>query len=575
MKKLFFLAFLFTCSFVFAQNAAQYIGALDAKFEQNPKLADLLGPMSQLDGDRQAALQTWQEFVYRNSAPGADPSDVKAQMKAALQNDSVPNDVKVWLIMQFQRVGTAADLDALVPFLTSQEYTLRDEAIRTISAIPGDEAVSVLKKASEKADDADRQRIAQAIRQRKQDISSISAETEFPQALPYVSATEAEAFLKGWAGFSVEKKIRTLASLTVLGNREYTKYAVEAARTDGDDENARALRREGILALEKLATVNEIPLLLESLNFDRNLVILVTSRVETEGFDAALIKAMNGADAGTFSALCAILADRNVNVFQEILKRLSSDDCPDRNWLMESVCKMATKAETPALAATLGRFKEGRDRDEAEKRVAAVCAGDSSALIETKIEIPEEILLPFLGRVGDDAAWNRIDAGLKDEKLRDAALRGLCNLPNAKQAEKMLAVVDGDSVNADQKIQALRAYIRVVSLRDEEIGIRANSQKKLEMLREALKRVTRIDEKKLILSRLNAIRDRKTAEFAMEFFADPDLQQDAYRAFLDVAHHDNVRRPNADFFRPVLEEIIRNCKDQNQVERAKNYLKNL
>ena len=61
----------------------------------------------------------------------------------------------------------------------------------------------------------------------------------------------------------------------------------------------------------------------------------------------------------------------------------------------------------------------------------------------------------------------------------------------------------------------------------------------------------------------------------MEFFGNPELQLDAYRAFLDIAHHDNVRKPNADFFRPVLEEIIRNCKDQNQVERAKRYRDNL
>lgn len=574
MKKIFFLIFLFVCSFAAAQDASRYLGSINGNFEQNPKLADLLGPMADWNGDRLAALQTWQEYVYRNSAPGKDPSDAKAQMKEALQNDSVPNDVKVFLIMQFQRVGTAADLPALVPFLTSQEYTLRDEAIRTISAIPGDEAVATLKKAAEKADDADRQRISQAIRQRKQDISK-AVETEFPQALPYVSADKVEAYLKGWSGFSVEKKIQTLASLTVLKDRKYKNFAVEAAQTTGDDEDSRALRREGILALEKLGTANEVPLLLESLKFDRWLVVLVMSRIESNGFDDALVKASKDVDDETFSSICAILAERYVNIFPAILERLTRKDCPNRNWLMESACKMATKEQAPQLAASLELFNPGRDRDEAEKRIAAVCAGDSSTLVETKIQIPEEILLPLLGRIGDDAAWNRIDAGMKNEQLRDAAIRGLCNLPNAKQAEKMLAVVDGDTVNADQKIQALRAYIRVVSLRDEEIGIRANSQQKLEMLREALKRVTRIDEKKLILSRLNAIRDRKTAEFAMEFFGDPELQFDAYRAFLDIAHHDNVRKPNADFFRPVLEEIIRNCKDQYQVERAKRYRDNL
>ena len=58
MKKLFFLAFVFVCSFAAAQDASRYLGSINGNFEQNPKLADLLGPMADLNGDRQAALQT-------------------------------------------------------------------------------------------------------------------------------------------------------------------------------------------------------------------------------------------------------------------------------------------------------------------------------------------------------------------------------------------------------------------------------------------------------------------------------------------------------------------------------------
>lgn len=564
--------------------SSSYMTTLDGHFEQNPKLSDLMetlvtGPAkADLNGStfesakphhagpHEMAYQTWQEYCYRLSAPGSDPDLVKDQMKEALAGNAASNEVKVWLIKQFQWVGTEADVDALVPFLTSAEYTLRDEAIRTISAIPGSKSVEVLNAAAANADDADKQRIQDAIRQRTQDLST-AVESQFPQAIPYATTEEVDAWVKDFAKFPNEMKSMTLASLTVRGDRRYLPLALEAFKIEGED--ADYFRREGILALEKLATANEVPVFLENLKFDRWLVIKIASVVEAEGFDAALTQAVEGAEPDTFSAICAILINRGVNVLAKIEARLMAADCPNRSELMETACRAASKEDVPALVDALPLFEAGQARDNAEKQIAAVCAGDSTSVLTKTRDLT--LVLPLLGRIGDDDAWRIIDETLKNESMREIAVRALCNLPNAKQAEKMLAVVDGNVCSDSQKIAALRAYIRVVSLPDDQIGIRANAGQKLEMLRGAMKRATRSDEKKLVLSRLSAIRDVASARFAMEFFADPELEQDAYRALVDLAHHDNVRRPNAEFFGPALSTVIEKCTNQDLVVRAKKY----
>lgn len=562
----------------------QYMSSMDGQFEQNPKLADLLdamengpaqadangstfeAPKAHRSGPHEMAFQTWVEYSYRMSAPGANPADMKAQMKEALASDKVSNGTKVWLIREFQWFGTEEDVDALVPFLTSPEYTLRDEAIRTISKIPGQKSIDALKAAAKNADDLDRKRIADAIRQQIQDISRTN-ETEMPQGLPYASTDEVEKWMKGYAQLSDELKIETIASLTVLGDRKYLPVVLDAFNVEG--ENADFFKTEAILALEKLATANEVPVLLENLKFDRNLVIRVASVVEADGFDEALVKALDSADPETFNAICAILTNRSTNVFEKIVAKISSSDCANRNELMSIVCRIAAKEDVPALVDTLTLYKEGGERDSAEKEIASVCGGDSAPILTKERDLA--LVLPLLGRVGDDAAWKIIDENLKNESMREIAIRALCNLPNAKQAEKMLTVVDGDTCSDGQKIAALRAYIRVVSLPDDQIGISANPAKKLEMLRGAMDRATRVDEKKLVLSRLNAIRDAASAKFAMEFVSDPALEQDVYRAIVDLAHHDNVRRPNAAFFGPALELVIEKCTNNDLVVRAKKY----
>ena len=588
MKRIFLLMAiaLFTGA-LYAQDAAQ------TPTENAPapevKLADLLdtminGPAQANDngstfetpkaftpGPHEAAFATWQQICHDAGKLGNEMKrkDVVQQMKDALADEKVPNWVKVWLVKQFGWIGNGDDVKAIAVFLTSDDYPLRDEAIRSLSLIQDSKAIYALRKAQKTADDKTKEAIENALRQCKINVRTLLEETEMPMALAYAPAQKVKEWLANYDALSPELKLQTIASLAARGDRKYRSYVLDAFKVQGED--AAVFCEEALLALERLGTKDDIPLLLEKLEFNRGLVIDVASHIEAPGFDKALVKALKACDnMDQFNALARILANRyNTEVSGIVVEKIAKPECPDRVGLLAAALSITAGDERVVLIDALKLFPEGKDRESAEKLLAAALEGNS-ALVLAK-ERDWALFLPLLGRLGDDAAWAKINECLGNAELKAAAVKALCNLPNAKQAERMMQVVDGEEFTPEQKLAALRAYIRVVSLPNDKIGIEATPAQKLEWLRAAWGKATRADEKRLILSRLPAIRDLESGKFAMEFIDDPELQQDVCRALIDLAHHNEVRRPNAEFFAPALDKCIELCKDPELVVRAKKY----
>lgn len=166
-----------------------------------------------------------------------------------------------------------------------------------------------------------------------------------------------------------------------------------------------------------------------------------------------------------------------------------------------------------------------------------------------------------------------VNAGLAsaDADLRNASIRALSVWPNAKFADRMFAVATDGSYSEEQKTAALRSFIRVISLPDDKIGISISKDGKLAKLQEAFKIAVRVDEKRLILSRLAANRTVKSLQFAVECAADPELAQAAYYAIADHAHDNVLRQQNMDVFGPAMDLVIQKSTDKNLVERVTRY----
>lgn len=491
--------------------------------------------------------------------------------REALEADATPVWTRVELLYQLQWSGTDAEVDAIAKQLKNAEYTVRDEAIRTLAMIPGNKGVDALKKAMESANAQDKKIIQDVLGQLKPDLRELK-ETG-TMGLAYADAKAVEDWMKKYDGLSMEDKIGTLAALTVRGDRKYTPFAIAAAKMEPENDNeiAKLLKRSGLLALEKLATKSEVPLMIDlAQKYDRGLAIEMASRVETPGFDEALLNAMGTTqDGGRIGIISEILARRNSGAaLDKVLAEAKDPNCPDRLAMFTNAVAIAGNDKINDLLDIFVLFPEGKDREAAEKLIVGRCGGNSGA-VRNRLGSEPAKWYSLLGRIGDDGAWEVIKAGIQNDATRDAAVTGLCNFPHAKYSSAMREIfesTDGKFSDA-QKLRALRAFIRVVSLPTTE----GSATDKLDALRVAMEKATRDDERKLILSRLSAIRDVKSAKFAYEFVKVPALETDAYRALADLAHHNNIRRPNKEYFIPVLDEIIAKCKDRGVVERCKKY----
>ena len=553
---LFVMALLLVCGNVMAQDV---------------KLSSLLADMGSNDFKAQErSQQEWQKICMAAGAPGnaAALADVNKQMVEQLDKD-IPVVAKVWLLRQLGWTGDASIVPAVVALLNNSEVQICDAAARTLATMTAPEATAALQKAlADEKDAANKTRLENAIAFKSRSVK-VGVETQMPQALPYVSDADVQKWLVDFDKLSNDDKCRTLASLTVRKDKKYRSYALDAIKSDNDQ-----LKRAGILALEKLGTADDLPLLIDLFAFDGGLVTKVASRIADDKFDDALLKAMLAEkDNGKFEAIARILVDRNVVAAgKTLLENAKKDDCPNRLGYLQTAAGVATKDDVKDMVDVMLLITSARDRDRAETIIAGVCKGDAASVIASR-ERMTPALFSLLGRIGGEQSRAIINQFLKSDNatVRDAALKGLCNWPNATAADDMMAVVENADMPQEAQIQALRAYVRVISLPDNEIGIRISQQNKLANLKKAMSLATRVDEKRLVIDRIQAVRLPESVTFVLQYIDDAELAQNVCRTVTELAHQDGLRRSNRDVFIPAMEKVLEVSNDNGLKDRIRRY----
>ena len=234
------------------------------------------------------------------------------------------------------------------------------------------------------------------------------------------------------------------------------------------------------------------------------------------------------------------------------------------------------KTDIPRLVKLLLGSEAGKHRDEVEKTILLVCdklpakADRSELVLASLAKVSPSAApkyLPVLGRLGGSKALEKIEASLNspDAAVQEAAVRALCNWPNAEIADKLLDLVK-TSENRTFRRWALRGYIRVVSLKSER-----EDAETLAMLQEAFKLADGADERRLAIERASTVRTMETVTWIADFLEDPELSQAACGSLVELAHHRFLRHPNMERFGPILDKVGKVGKDPSVVERAKRY----
>ncbi len=231
--------------------------------------------------------------------------------------------------------------------------------------------------------------------------------------------------------------------------------------------------------------------------------------------------------------------------------------------------------DIPRLLALLWDTPAGARRDDVERTILIVSdklpadadrAGPVlAALADTEAEPAD--YLPLLGRLGGPGARQRIDTALEsdDAETREAAVRGLCNWPNAEVAEPLREIA-ASTDNPTHQRWALRAFTRVVSLPSER-----PEAETLAMLRDAMQMARHPDDRQLILQRAGAVRTMESVEWLAGFLDDEEVNQAACQALVELAHHRFLRQPNRERFAPILEKVAQITEDRELADRAQRY----
>jgi HEAT repeat protein len=357
---------------------------------------------------------------------------------------------------------------------------------------------------------------------------------------------------------------------------EMLQLATELAKSENE-----GMKRAGVRLLGQTGDPAAIPILMDALAAGG----LVTDAARDALMQLprgevapALLAALAERPASRVPVIDILARTRNYEAIDAIIE-LAGQDAPETYGPaldgLRVICD-PDKSDIPRLVKLLLRSESGQHADEVEKTILVVCdklpadADRSALVLESLRGVPESQApkyLPLLGRLGGSEARKRIDAGLAsaDPAVKEAAVRALCNWPNAEVADQLLEIAKNDD-NRTFKRWALRAFIRVVSLKSD----RPESET-LALLQEAMRLAENDEDRQLVLERAGNVRTMDAVNWIAPYLDDPKLAQAACRALVELAHHRFLRHPNMDRFSPLLKRIAKISTDPAIVERAARY----
>jgi HEAT repeat protein len=371
-------------------------------------------------------------------------------------------------------------------------------------------------------------------------------------------------------------QVMVLGALAARGDP--SQKAVALAATRSRQEN---VQQAGLRALGRLGDASVVPLLVETLLTKPRLADAARdglTRVTGKGVNEKIVALLQAEkEVGKRGTLIGVLESRKAAAAVPVLLQdAAGADAGLRARAMAALKQLAGPKDVPALIRAMLQAKQGREREEAERCVAAVCGktlepqkrAEPVLIAFDKAGKAERVaLLPLLGRIGGPKAHEVVRAAVKSDaaELAEAGRLALCNWPDTSVSEELVQLAE-DTRDQAGRLRALQALIRVNTVP----GGGENAQR-LARLKKAMELASRAEERRQALHGLATVRAIETLRFVLPYLDSKDLAQDACRTVVELAHSRKLREPNKAEFERALDRVIALCKDRGLVERAKRY----
>ncbi len=378
-------------------------------------------------------------------------------------------------------------------------------------------------------------------------------------------------FAKLIGTLSAEAQVLLIEALAARGDEAAAPAILQAASSGDESVKAAALG-----ALGALGGVDSVGLLAKEAagkGAPAESAAASLARLPGKGVDAALLSQLGKGDAGVKVAIIqALVARRTPGAVGPLVTAAGSADKTVAKEAFKALADLAGEADIPALVqlvlkssdseaagatlSTVGRRQEDRDKAAAPV-ISAIASADDSA---------KSALLKALGGIGGKKAMETLRLSYKDgsAEVKDAAVRGLCNWPDATAAGPLLELAE-ESDDLKHRVLAFRGYIRVVGLpSDRKAG------ETLAMYQDAMKAAPRPEEKKQALAGIGKIKAPQAITALAGYLGDKALRAEAAAAIFRLAADKKFIRSGAvkKALRPALGTIAKSDDARNAKKAA-------
>lgn len=375
-------------------------------------------------------------------------------------------------------------------------------------------------------------------------------------------------------------QILLVQALALRADKNVLPEVLKLAKSDDAGVRIAAIR-----ALATLGDASVVELLLTGLAEGGRAASAARHALEAvygEGVEAKIIASMQSATNLRALLIEVLHRRRAVAAVPALLEETGHADVEIRRRAMAALSELAEIDDVPAMVAGVLTAERGAERDSAEKAVMLLCnrvadrqqrADPVLAVYAKASETDQSALLPLLGRIGGAQAFEKVRAALAsdDKDLYGVGVRSISNWPDGDVAPQLLEIFQ-TADDEGHKLRAMRAFIRVIALRNE----RPNEES-LDLLKQAMDLCERDEERNLILSRTISaeIRSIEALRFVLPYVNNPATAQMACRAIVGLSHHRYLRRPNQEEFNKALSEVIRVSNDVALRDQARRYRSDL
>jgi HEAT repeat protein len=335
--------------------------------------------------------------------------------------------------------------------------------------------------------------------------------------------------------------------------------AVEKALKDRDDK----VRLAAIGAAGKLGQNEALPNLLKVMRKGgEQEAVAVRNALLTmkgDGITKAVADALPKMPAVAQAELLAVLGARAAHdQIDKVFSYAENKNPAVRMAALSALGQMARKEDLPRLYTLLNKTSQPEELQAVQQAVIAAVSEYETQSQQAELVLQQMEQAPaekksayymILAGIGGQEALQTVSQGFSagDAATREAAVSALSQWSDVSAAQELYRIAQ-DPANATYLDPALKGYIRTVSLS------KYPADQKLLMLRNAMDVAKTPEQIKLILQQVQRSRTFPALVFAGRYLGEPELQQEAAHAVMNIALSDTSFQ--GDLVRDLLNKTI-------------------